>query len=201
MRRYQPEDYERLRQIVERLEADVIALQEVDDAFVEKVFDPDIHHLELSGRNSALQTGLAIRRGIHYERKAHVTVLDVRDLRYEIYIELHVGPHRIDMLSILKGEYGLWGMEAQETAQVAEFLARHVDRTGAAPKRVNRSARSPSQRPRGNPTRGGRAAAAVCKHCGVTDITAMGASTATTGGAPSRSVSTGSGRRTWPVWD
>ena len=94
------EDYERLRQIAERLEADVIALQEVDDAFVAKVFDPTTYHLEFSGRNSALKTGLAIRRGEHYERKADVTALDVGDLRYGTSIELQVGPHRIDVLSI-----------------------------------------------------------------------------------------------------
>lgn len=96
----QPEDYERLRQIAESLKADVIALQEVDDAFVGKVFDPDTYHLELSGRDSALKTGLAIRRGIQYARKADVTALDVGDLRYGTHIELHVGPHRIDVLSI-----------------------------------------------------------------------------------------------------
>ena len=99
-RKRQPEDYERLRQIAERLEADVIALQEVDDAFVEKVFGPDTYHLELSGRDSALKTGLAIRRGIHYERQANVTALDVGDLRYGTHIELQVGSHRIDVLSI-----------------------------------------------------------------------------------------------------
>ena len=68
---------DRLRQIAESLEADVIALQEVDDAFVDKVFDPDTYHLELSGRDSALKTGLAIRRGIQYARQADVTALDV----------------------------------------------------------------------------------------------------------------------------
>lgn len=47
-----------------------------------------------------------------------------------------------NVLSILKGESGLWSIEAQEAAQVAEFLA---------PTRVNRSARPPSQRPRGTP--------------------------------------------------
>ena len=96
----QPEDYDRLRQIAERLEADVIALQEVDDTFVGKVFDPDTYHLELSGRDSALKTGLAIRRGVQYERQANVTALDVGDLRYGTHIELQVGPHRIDVLSI-----------------------------------------------------------------------------------------------------
>ena len=95
-----PEDYVRLRQIAEGLEADVIALQEVDDAFVVKVFDPDTYRLELSGRRSTLKTGLAIRRGVQYERKADVTALDVGDLRYGTHIELQIGSHRIDVLSI-----------------------------------------------------------------------------------------------------
>ena len=99
-RKRTPEDYTRLRRIAESLEADVIALQEVDDDFVGKVFDPDTYHLELSGRKSALKTGLAIRRGVQYERKADVTALDVGGLRYGTCIELQVGPHRIDVLSI-----------------------------------------------------------------------------------------------------
>ena len=98
--RRQPEDYDRLRQIAERLEADVIALQEVDDAFVGRVFDPDTSPFALSGRGGALKTGLAIRRGIAYERKADVTALDVGALRYGTYIELQVGLHRIDVLSM-----------------------------------------------------------------------------------------------------
>ena len=79
-----------------------------------------------------------------------------------------------NVFNILKGEYGLWSIEAQEAGQVAAFLAaRHVGRAGATPTRVNRSARNPSQRPsRAPPTRGGGAAAAVCKHCGATDMTA-----------------------------
>ena len=76
------------------------ASDEVDDAVVGKVFAPYPYPLELSGRNSALQTGRAIRRGIQSERKADVTALDVGDLRYGTYIELQVGPHRIDVLSM-----------------------------------------------------------------------------------------------------
>ena len=95
-----PEDYERLRHIAESLEADVIALQEVDDVFVEKVFDPDTYSLELSGRSSAQKTGLAIRRGVHYERKADVEALDVGRVRYGTHIEIQVGTQHIDVLSI-----------------------------------------------------------------------------------------------------
>ena len=51
-----PEDYERLRQIAKSLEADVITLQEVDDIFVGKVFDPDTWSFEFSGRSNALKT-------------------------------------------------------------------------------------------------------------------------------------------------
>ena len=95
-----PEDYERLRHIAESLEADVIALQEVDDAFVEKVFDPATYRLELSSRSSSQKTGLAIRRGLHYERKADVEALDVGRVRYGTHIGIQVGTQHIDVLSI-----------------------------------------------------------------------------------------------------
>lgn len=96
----EPDDYKRLRQIADSLESDVIALQEVDHTFVEKVFDPALYHLELSGRSHVQKTGLAIRRGIQYERKADVTALNVGHLRYGTHIELQIGSHRIDVLSI-----------------------------------------------------------------------------------------------------
>ena len=95
-----PDDYERLRQIAESLESDVIALQEVDLTFAKKVFDPALYHLELSGRKHVQKTGLAIRRGIQYERKPDVTALDVGYTRYGTHIELQIGSHRIDVLSI-----------------------------------------------------------------------------------------------------
>ncbi len=94
------EDYKRLHHIAESLEADVIALQEVDDAFAEKVFDPDTYSLELSGRKSDQKTGLAIRRGVHYERKDDVKALDVGRVRYGTHIELQVGTQYIDVLSV-----------------------------------------------------------------------------------------------------
>ena len=70
----------------------MIALQEVDDAFVGRVFDPDTYHFELSGRGGALKTGLALRRGIQDDRQATVTALDVGELRYGTPSELLVGP-------------------------------------------------------------------------------------------------------------
>ena len=72
------------------------------------------------------------------------------------------------------GEYGLWSMEAQEAAGVAEFLAaRHVDRSGASPAQLSQAARNHSRRPsRGEPDRANGTAEAACKHCGVKDLTA-----------------------------
>ena len=96
----EPEDYERLRQIVESIESDVIALQEVDDEFAVKVFDPHTYTLEISGRRYPQKTGLAIRRGLQYERKADVEALDVRRVRYGTHVELWVGTHRVDVLSV-----------------------------------------------------------------------------------------------------
>ena len=73
-----------------------------------------------------------------------------------------------------RGDYGLWSMEAQEAAGVAEFLAaRHVDRSGAPPARLNRAAPNQYSPPsQGKPSGGGVTAEAVCKDCGARDLTA-----------------------------
>ena len=72
------------------------------------------------------------------------------------------------------GEYGLWSVEAQEVARVAEYLAaRHVDRAGASSPAARRAAPNHRRKPfRDKSIAAKDAAEAVCKHCGAKDITA-----------------------------
>ena len=82
------------------------------------------------------------------------------------------------------GEYGLWSMEAQEAAGVAEFLAaRHVERSSTSSVRSSRTVPGHSRRPsrdKSSPTkldiRSTKSAVdtvdAACKHCGAKDLTA-----------------------------
>ena len=82
------------------------------------------------------------------------------------------------------GDYGLWSMEAQEAAGVAEFLAaRHVARSSTSSARSSRTVPNRLRRPsqdKSSPTKLGIQSTksavdtvdAACKHCGAKDLTA-----------------------------
>ena len=83
--------------------------------------------------------------------------------------------HRKGATSLGKsqGEYGLWDIEERAAKAVAEFLAaRHVERSGAAPTRMNRTAPNQNRPPsRAMPTRRASTTEASCKHCRGKDLT------------------------------
>lgn len=73
-----------------------------------------------------------------------------------------------------QAEYGLWDIEDGGARAVAEFLAaRHVERLGVAPTRMNRAApvRGHSPSPV-KPAPGASTGQAVCRHCRAKDLTA-----------------------------
>ena len=95
-------DYTRLAGYASNLDADVIALQEVDAGFVRKVFPLQQYRIELSHREDTRQrTGFAIRRGIRYRRLPDYRELSTNwGLRYGTVIELEVGGRKIDVMSV-----------------------------------------------------------------------------------------------------
>ena len=95
-------DYARLAAYANDLDADVIALQEVDAGFVRKVFPLQQYHIELSHREDTRQrTGFAIRRGVRYRRLPDYRELSTKwGLRYGTAIELEVGGRKIDLMSV-----------------------------------------------------------------------------------------------------
>lgn len=95
-------DYARLAAYAKDLDADVIALQEVDRGFVRKVFPLKQYRIELSHREDARQrTGFAIRRGVRYRRLPDYRELSTKwGLRYGAVIELEVGGRKIDLMSV-----------------------------------------------------------------------------------------------------
>lgn len=95
-------DYTRLAGYANDLDADVIALQEVDSGFVRKVFPLQQYRIELSHRDHTRQrTGFAIRRGIRYRRLPDYRELSTKwGLRYGTVIELEVGGRKIDLMSV-----------------------------------------------------------------------------------------------------
>jgi endonuclease/exonuclease/phosphatase family metal-dependent hydrolase len=71
-------DFVRLRGFADRLDADVVAFQEVDGAAAAaRVFDPSRYSLVTIDENVVQRVGLAVRTGISVQRHADVTALDV----------------------------------------------------------------------------------------------------------------------------
>ena len=73
-----PEDFDRLRSYADRLNADVVAFQEVDGvAAAARVFDPGRYRLVTIGEDVVQQVGLAVRLPVTVQLNADVTALDV----------------------------------------------------------------------------------------------------------------------------
>lgn len=110
----QEQDYARLRHYVARLDADIIAFQEVENtAAAERVFDPAEYTIEISNRpadggtpcrnrpgyrKTAIKVGFAIRRGIEYGRNADLTALAGR--RRGVDITLFPGRSSLRLLTV-----------------------------------------------------------------------------------------------------
>lgn len=95
-------DFARLAHYAERLDADVVALQEVGEMeAAELVFNPQQYRVVLSGKMDVQRTGFALRRGLHFERHPDFVRLDVGGLRRGVDLELHLGAgQRLRLLSI-----------------------------------------------------------------------------------------------------
>ena len=95
------EDYNRLRAIADELDADIVALQEVDEGLIENVFDSGKYNIEISKRvHAKQQTALVIRKGFSYERKPDYKELDVGSVRYGTVAEVSVGSVKVEVMSV-----------------------------------------------------------------------------------------------------
>lgn len=95
-------DYVFLKDYVKDLEADVIALQEVDGADAAKqVFAPDDYNFYFSSRNNPQRTGFAVRKGINVTQNPDYDALNVSGgLRYGTDITVSTDTQKIRLLSI-----------------------------------------------------------------------------------------------------
>jgi len=92
----QPQDIDLLRHYADELDADVIAIQEVDGpAVAARVFPPDRYSIHISHDNIVQRVGIAVRRGLHYSVNPDLSGLDVdpgRQLRSGADITLQQQP-------------------------------------------------------------------------------------------------------------
>lgn len=95
-------DYEALAVLAEELDADIIALQEVDGpAAAERVFDPREYDFFFSDRNNVQRTGFAVRKGIEVVADEDFTELALDgSVRRGTDITVKVGDQRLRLLSV-----------------------------------------------------------------------------------------------------
>ena len=73
-----PTDFDRLRQYAIQLDADVVAMEEVDGRdMATRVFPPDRYSIHMTRDFVVQRVGIAVRRGIHYVVNPDLTGLDV----------------------------------------------------------------------------------------------------------------------------
>ena len=104
-----PEDFDALHRYAVELDADVIAIQEVDGPDVAaRVFPPDSYSVHMTRDHVVQRVGIVVRRGIHYSVNPDITGLDVdpgRQLRSgaDITLDLPEGPLRVLALHLKTG--------------------------------------------------------------------------------------------------
>ena len=99
-----PEDFDLLRRYATELDADVIAIQEVDGpAVAARVFPPESYSIHMTRDRVVQRVGLAVRRGMHYSVNPDVTGLDVdprHQLRSGADITLDLGKNSLRLLAV-----------------------------------------------------------------------------------------------------
>ena len=95
-------DYQRLQQHAQRLGADVIAVQEVEnERALARVFDPARYNFFVSNRNDTLRTGFAVRKSISVKRHPDLRSLNTSGrLRHGVDVEISIGGRHIRLLSV-----------------------------------------------------------------------------------------------------
>jgi len=94
-------DYARLRRYADELDADVIALQEVDgEQAARRVFDTARYQLFVAEQGDPQRTGFAVRRGLVVERLPDYQALDVGQVRVGVDIAVAHAGHRLRLLSV-----------------------------------------------------------------------------------------------------
>ena len=96
-------DYDRLKGYADRLNADIIALQEVDDVeAAERIFDPDVYNFKFENRAATLLNGFAYKDSDTFKlyRNSDITALNVGKQRRGVDITVSVGDTDIRILGL-----------------------------------------------------------------------------------------------------
>jgi endonuclease/exonuclease/phosphatase family metal-dependent hydrolase len=99
-----PEDLDRLATYVRELDADVVAIQEVDgwDAAA-RLFPRDRYSIHMTRDHVVQRVGIVVRRGLHYDRNPDVTAMNpdpLMHLRSGADITLHLAGTDLRVLAV-----------------------------------------------------------------------------------------------------
>ena len=134
------EEFDRLRQHAERLDAHVIAVQEVENAdALARVFEPARYRFFVSDRHHAQRTAFAVRKSISARRLPDLAALGAGGrLRHGVDIEISVNGERLRLLSIhlksfcFQGSVASLGKDAcRKLAMQIPVLERWIDSRAA----------------------------------------------------------------------
>ena len=95
------EDFARLAEYARELNADVIAIEEVDGfSAASKVFQKDRYSIHMTHDHVVQRVGIVVRRGLPYDINPDVTELGANHLRSGADITLHVGDSNLRILAV-----------------------------------------------------------------------------------------------------
>jgi endonuclease/exonuclease/phosphatase family metal-dependent hydrolase len=95
------EDFVRLAQYAKELDADVIAIEEIDGfSAASKVFPKGQYSIHMTHDHVIQRVGIVVRRGLHYDINPDVTALDTHHLRSGADITLHFGGSNLRVLAV-----------------------------------------------------------------------------------------------------
>jgi len=95
------EDFARLAQYVQELNADVVAIQEVDGfPAATKIFPRDLYSVHMTRDHVMQRVGIVVRRGLKYDMNPDVTALAMNHLRSGADITLHLGSSDLRILAV-----------------------------------------------------------------------------------------------------
>ena len=95
------EDFGRLAQYAQELNADVIAVEEVDGfPAASKVFPREQYSIHMTHDHVVQRVGLIVRRGLRYDINPDVTALGANHLRSGADITLHLGGSDLRVLAV-----------------------------------------------------------------------------------------------------
>ena len=100
VKRY-PIDYERIKCYTRLIDADIVAVQEIDgEEALRRVFDNDVYDFHMSSRNTSQDTGFAYKKGLTVTERPDYTALDVGGVRRGCRIDVTHNGKTIRLMSV-----------------------------------------------------------------------------------------------------